>query len=70
MTPEQFCYWLQGKLEGRNPEDIAIVEEIKMIQDHLKTVFDKKTPPYVPAPTTPYVPPPSFPPLGGGGAIC
>ena len=39
MTQEQFIYWLQGKLEGRNLDG-----ELKEIQDHLKTVFHKVTP--------------------------
>ena len=43
MTPEQFCYWLQGKMEGR---DISTINhtELVVIRDHLKTVFNKVTP--------------------------
>ena len=43
MKPEQFCYWLQGKLEGR---DITTLKdkELDMIQHHLMTVFGKQTP--------------------------
>lgn len=40
MTQEQFIYWLQGKLEGRDIKD----PELKMIQGHLATVFKKVTP--------------------------
>jgi hypothetical protein len=42
MTPEQFCYWLQGYYELTNNPDPSDHERI--IQDHLKTVFDKQTP--------------------------
>ena len=47
MTPEQFTYWLQGKLEGRTILDLGS-DELKMIQDHLNTVFHKVTPTYIP----------------------
>lgn len=43
MNTEQFAYWLQGYSEitnGRLPD----ADEWKIIQDHLKLVFDKKTP--------------------------
>lgn len=43
MTPEQFCYWLQGYLELTNAKEITEVQ-ILIINDHLKEVFDKKTP--------------------------
>lgn len=49
MTPEQFCYWLQGKLEGRDPIPLSL-SEVKAIQDHLETVFHKVTPVSWPAP--------------------
>jgi hypothetical protein len=58
MTPEQFVYWLQGKLEGRDHHSIT-PDDIKMIQDHLKTVFTKITPTYIPQP----IPMPSQPPM-------
>ena len=46
MTPEQFCYWLQGFFEismdlgqrGLTPQ------QCQVIQDHLQLVFDKVTP--------------------------
>lgn len=43
MTPEQFCYWLQGKCEL----DPALPTEAQWecIREHLKTVFVKVTPP-------------------------
>lgn len=42
MTPEQFCYWLQGRVELL-PDQPPSQEEWKMISDHLNLVFDKKT---------------------------
>jgi hypothetical protein len=47
MTPENFCYWLQGWFELNRTVDHregATPETLKMIEDHLKLVFDKKTP--------------------------
>lgn len=43
MNTEQFAYWLQGCSEiseGKTPSE----NEWKIIQDHLKLVFFKKTP--------------------------
>jgi hypothetical protein len=42
MTPDQFCYWLQGKLENRDATDIS-VSEVEDIQAHLAIVFAKVT---------------------------
>lgn len=43
MTPEQFCYWLQGRAElVAAPLDAAEWEAVKQ---HLGTVFNKVTPP-------------------------
>lgn len=44
MTPEQFCYWLQGfsEIVGKNPDNLQWL----MIHDHLQTVFNKVTPAY------------------------
>ncbi|MBM6442390.1 hypothetical protein JQF37_01950 [Pseudomonas sp. MIL9] len=47
MTPEQFCYWLQGYFELKQTIDHragATPETMKVIEDHLKTVFVKVTP--------------------------
>lgn len=47
MTPEQFCYWLQGYFELKKTIDHregATPETMKMIEDHLQTVFHKITP--------------------------
>lgn len=42
MTPEQFCYWLQGRAElVPTPPSEA---EWTAIRDHLKAVFNKVTP--------------------------
>lgn len=43
MSPENFCYWLQGYSElcGENPSP----EQWKMIQDHLTLVFKNVTKP-------------------------
>lgn len=43
MTPEQFVYWLQGKLEGRDCDAIPYCEW-QCVKDHLATVFKKETP--------------------------
>lgn len=42
MTPEQFCYWLQGCYEISKAEPLD-VEQQKMVFDHLQTVFKKVT---------------------------
>ncbi|HCF2195013.1 TPA: hypothetical protein NIC60_004031 [Pseudomonas aeruginosa] len=42
MTPEQFTYWLQGfvELNGALPNETQWLQ----IKDHLKLVFEKRTP--------------------------
>ena len=52
MTTEQFAYWLQGfaELNGGAP---PTAEQWASIQDHLKTVFTKVTPPLRGAPNYP-----------------
>lgn len=45
MTPEQFCYWLQGAFETMDAgRDLSKFDHI--VRDHLNTVFYKKTPSY------------------------
>ena len=69
MTSEQFTYWLQGKLEGRSITELE-QSELKSIQDHLWTVFNKVTPQYTGPSVPTYIPPnntgtgdyPPFPP--------
>jgi hypothetical protein len=43
MTPEQFCYWLQGRAELQ-PENPPSAEEWQSIREHLQAVFTKVTP--------------------------
>ena len=43
MSPENFCYWLQGWLEIQDPKQIT-EPQIKEIQNHLDLVFTKVTP--------------------------
>lgn len=42
MTPENFCYWLQGCLE-LNPGQPMSAQQVEMIAQHLNLVFEKKT---------------------------
>lgn len=43
MTPERFTDWLQGFVEIANTDTIS-EKQWQIIKDHLKLVFDKKTP--------------------------
>lgn len=45
MTPENFCYWLQGFFELENPAALS-VQQVQQIKDHLQLVFRKETPTY------------------------
>lgn len=59
MTPQDFCYWLQGFLEIAEPEQIN-GQQLIQIRNHLQLVFNKVTPniksfldePFCSAPTT------------------
>lgn len=42
MTPENFCYWLQGLIEIGNPESLD-KQQLEMIERHLKLVFNIKS---------------------------
>ena len=42
MTPEQFCYWLQGASELATGQPNAA--QWQQIKDHLALVFEKATP--------------------------
>lgn len=53
MTPEQFCYWLQGYAEITNSYQGPNPQQWQIINDHLKEVFKKVTPNYtMPSQTT------------------
>ncbi len=40
MTPEQFCYWLQGYFEI-SEETRLLPKQVEIIQEHLQKVFNK-----------------------------
>jgi hypothetical protein len=42
MTPENFCYWLQGLLEIGDPSMLD-AKQVLIIKDHLNLVFKKET---------------------------
>jgi hypothetical protein len=42
MTPENFCYWLQGMLEISNTTSLNETQ-IGQIKEHLQLVFKKET---------------------------
>lgn len=46
MTPENFCYWLQGYFEinQHNGRVILTSEQVDEIKNHLQLVFTKVTP--------------------------
>lgn len=43
MTPEQFCYWLQGFFEISD-EDILTFEQTKIVTEHLRKALNKDQP--------------------------
>lgn len=45
MSTQDFCYWLQGYFEISG-EECLTKEQVKIVKDHLKLVFDKQTPIY------------------------
>jgi hypothetical protein len=47
MTPENFCYWLQGHLE-LSTDDYLSKDQLEVIKDHLNLVFKKETRHYIP----------------------
>lgn len=38
MTPDNFCYWLQGYFEIADPKSLS-EKELEMIKNHLNLVF-------------------------------
>ena len=49
MTPENFCYWLQGKLELDGETQPMTVEQVEIMKNHLKMVFVHAIDPSFPA---------------------
>lgn len=45
MTPENFCYWLQGLFEVGGAESLSSAQT-QIVKDHLALVFNKVTPKY------------------------
>lgn len=43
MTPEQFCYWLQGFVKIKEDDTSPTLAEWVRITDHLQLVFKKET---------------------------
>lgn len=43
MTPENFCYWLQGYFELTHSKNLNSMQ-FQIVQDHLNLVFNKVTP--------------------------
>jgi len=43
MTPEQFCYWLNGHFDLSETETLSEAQ-VKVIKEHLALVFNKKAP--------------------------
>jgi hypothetical protein len=43
MTPQDFCYWLQGLLEVGQPKALNETQ-VQQIAEHLALVFKKVTP--------------------------
>ena len=44
MTPENFCFWLNGHFELQERDIPITPRQTKIIQEHLALVFDKVTP--------------------------
>lgn len=47
MSPENFCYWLQGFFEVTGEVKELSPEQIKMIKEHLGYVFNKPANPSI-----------------------
>lgn len=45
MEAKDFCYWLQGYLEMSSVKTLN-EQELQILRDHLKLVFEKVTPTY------------------------
>jgi hypothetical protein len=44
MTPENFCYWLNGFFELTGQDKELFPRQYDIIRDHLSLVFNKLTP--------------------------
>ena len=57
MTPENFCYWLQGYFEILDAKgsihDYLSEDQLKTVKDHLKLALSKQTPDRSPFTDTP-----------------
>ncbi len=42
MNAQEFCYWLQGLMEGANPKTLD-EKQVTMVKEHLNLVFTKVT---------------------------
>jgi hypothetical protein len=42
MTPQNFCYWLQGYFELTNGSNLS-EEQVNLIKEHLQLTFNKVT---------------------------
>jgi len=70
MTPEQFCYWLQGYMEMSEAEKLD-EKQVKIMKDHLALVFMKVTPDYTTTTTSSDITTwPTNPPGLGGMVVC
>ena len=57
MSPENFCYWLQGYFElqlkvGGDAHNVLSSLQVQQIRDHLQLVFKKETPSLFPTDET------------------
>lgn len=43
ITPENFCYWLQGKIEIDGEIKPLTKKQVEVISEHLQKVFNKVT---------------------------
>lgn len=74
MTPENFCYWLQGFFEINGAQSLDLAQT-QVVKDHLALVFNKVTPKYSHGPLNTvcpklekYFPHIGFVPIGTGAA--
>ena len=49
MTPQEFCFWLQGFFELTGTRKLTEAQ-VATMRDHLALVFDKQTPDRIPYP--------------------